>query len=180
VCGGHEFDGPTESFDVVISCEVMEHNPYWKETLQNMIRLLKPGGLLIMSCATTGRREHGTSHTDSSSSPLTVDLGWDYYRNLRAKDVIREVDLSQLSNWGFVTNLEAWDLYMLGVKAGGKVDNAARIARFKSIYRKKILPSLAHRLVFSFRHPARVKSFLTRILLRRLPAASRANSLWFK
>src|SRR5664279_1442631 len=52
VCQGQDYDAPSESFDVVISCEVMEHNPFWEQTLKNMIRLTKPGGLMVMSCAT--------------------------------------------------------------------------------------------------------------------------------
>ena len=46
---------PTASFDVVISCECFEHNPYWRETFLNMTRVLRPGGLFVLTCATTGR-----------------------------------------------------------------------------------------------------------------------------
>src|SRR4051812_20469594 len=49
---------PSGTFDVVISCECMEHNPFWVETVSNMFRMAKPGGLVIVSCATTGRAEH--------------------------------------------------------------------------------------------------------------------------
>jgi len=31
VCEGQNYDAPDESFDVVISCEVMEHNPFWRK-----------------------------------------------------------------------------------------------------------------------------------------------------
>jgi 2-polyprenyl-3-methyl-5-hydroxy-6-metoxy-1,4-benzoquinol methylase len=64
------FDALAGLFDVVISCEVMEHNPFWVATLTNMIRLLKPGGLLVMSCATIGRKEHGTARSLPGASPL--------------------------------------------------------------------------------------------------------------
>ena len=84
VCAGQDFDAPDESYDVVISCEAMEHNPYWAETFTNMVRLAKPGGLVLMTCATLGRKEHGTTRTTPADSPLTVAKGWDYYRNLRA------------------------------------------------------------------------------------------------
>lgn len=88
VCEGQEFDAPDGSFDMVISCEVMEHNPYWKETFQNMVRLCAPRGLVVMTCAALGRKEHGTSRSNAESSPLTVSKGWDYYRNLTARDFI--------------------------------------------------------------------------------------------
>ena len=86
VCQGQDYGGPEDSFDVVISCEVMEHNPHWAETMKNMIRVCKPGGLVLMTCATLGRGEHGTARTSPNSSPLTVELGWNYYRNLTARD----------------------------------------------------------------------------------------------
>src|SRR5690606_19424692 len=61
VCQGQDYDAPDGSFDVVTSCEAMEHNPYWRETFANMLRLCRPGGLILMTCATTGRGEHGTT-----------------------------------------------------------------------------------------------------------------------
>jgi SAM-dependent methyltransferase len=164
VCQGQEYDAPNDSFDVTVCCEVMEHNPFWQDTLRNMIRLLKPGGLLIMSCATTGRPEHGTTRTDTLSSPLTVGKGWEYYRNLRAKDVVAEVNLSELSSFAFATNLESWDLYMLGLRKGADAAKAAQIEQFKAIYRKRTLQAFARRAAFSVRNPTRVKNFLKRML----------------
>ncbi|SRR5260221_10989031 len=41
VCQGQDYDAPSDGFDTVISCEVMEHNPYWVATLANMIRLCR-------------------------------------------------------------------------------------------------------------------------------------------
>jgi SAM-dependent methyltransferase len=86
VCGGQEYDAPDDSFDVSVSCECFEHNPYWVDTFNNMIRMTRPGGLVIMTCATTGRAEHGTRRKSPKSSPLTCAIGWDYYKNLTEKD----------------------------------------------------------------------------------------------
>ncbi len=61
VCEGQNYAAPIASFDVVISCEAIEHNPYWAETFRNMVRLVKPEGLVLMTCATLGRAQHGTS-----------------------------------------------------------------------------------------------------------------------
>ena len=167
VCEGQQFDDASDSFDTVISCEVMEHNPYWKETLQNMTRLLKPGGLLIMSCATKGRKEHGTARSDASSSPLTVAKGWEYYRNLARTDIVRKVDFSPFSAFGFATNWDSYDLYLLAVKAGGGVDAARRIAKFKARYRLRIFSAWFRRACRVLRNPIRVTAFLKRILPQR-------------
>ena len=86
VCSGHEYDAPDDTFDVTLSTECFEHNPYWAETFANMVRLTKSGGLIFFTCATTGRHEHGTRRTSPTKSPLTIEKGWDYYRNLDEKD----------------------------------------------------------------------------------------------
>ncbi|MGB4066319.1 MAG: methyltransferase domain-containing protein [Azonexus sp.] len=120
VCQGQDYDGPDNSFDVAISCEVMEHNPFWAETVKNMVRLCKPGGLVVMTCATLGRREHGTARTSKVDSPLTVGLGWSYYNNLTAADFLDKQATEGLSHI-FVRNWSEYDLYMVGIK--GKVDS---------------------------------------------------------
>jgi SAM-dependent methyltransferase len=162
VCEGQKYDAPNASFDVVVCCEVMEHNPYWVETFNNMMRLLKPGGLMIMSCATGWRPEHGTSRSNPNNSPLTVDKGWEYYRNLSARDITRKVDFSPLSAWGFATNWDAWDLYFLGVKQGAGAAAAAKISEFQSLYRRRVLPSMLQRTSRVLRSPSRVGAFLRR------------------
>ena len=86
VVQGQEYNAPDESYDVCASGECFEHNPYWAETFSNMTRMCKSGGLVLFTCATTGRKEHGTSRTDSGSSPLTVGIGWEYYKNLTEQD----------------------------------------------------------------------------------------------
>lgn len=86
VSQGQEYDALDESFDICASGECFEHNPYWAETFCNMVRMCKSGGLVLFTCATIGRKEHGTSRSDSGSSPLTVGIGWDYYRNLDEQD----------------------------------------------------------------------------------------------
>lgn len=113
----HEYDLPDQSFDVVLSTEMFEHDPHWKESFTNMIRLCKKEGLIFFTCASTGRKEHGTIHSDIQSSPLTVKLGWDYYRNLTETDFRKEFDFPMLfSNYEFTENKFSHDLYFWGIK----------------------------------------------------------------
>lgn len=87
---GNELDEPSESFDVVISCECFEHNPLWLETFTNMIRVLKKDGLCIITCATTGRIEHGTPRSNPLDSLANIENVYHYYRNLDASDFQKE------------------------------------------------------------------------------------------
>lgn len=132
-----------------------------------MIRLLSPGGLLVIFCATKGRKEHGTSRSDVAGSPLTVAKGWEYYRNLTRTDIVRKVDLSPFSVFVFATNWDSYDLYLLAVKAGGGVDAARRIAKFKARYRLRILSAWFRRVCRVLRNPLRATAFLKRILPQR-------------
>lgn len=83
---GQMLDFPSNHFDVVISTECFEHNPYWIETLSNMLRMLKSDGMIVLSCASAGTGEHGTARTSPGNSPFTSSKGWKYYKNLTIKD----------------------------------------------------------------------------------------------
>jgi SAM-dependent methyltransferase len=135
VCQGQDYDGLDDSFDVVISCEVMEHNPHWAETMKNMIRVCKPGGLVLMTCATLGRGEHGTARTSPNSSPLTVELGWNYYRNLTAGDFKKHGATEGLS-CAFAYNWKSHDLYIVGIKGIASTETMAKLRAIERRYRK--------------------------------------------
>lgn len=70
-------------FDVVISTEALEHDSRWEATLQAMWAMLRPGGLLVLTCAGPGRPEHGTHQSKPEDSPHTKD----HYRNLDMLDI---------------------------------------------------------------------------------------------
>ena len=115
VCGGHHFDGASNSFDNILSCECFEHNPYWIETFTNMIRMTKVGGLVVMTCATTGRAEHGTIRSEPFGSPLTIQAGWDYYKNLTENDFREHFNIEDTFS-SFEFKVLQQDLYFLGIK----------------------------------------------------------------
>lgn len=123
VSKGHELKFPDSAFDVIVSSEVFEHDQYYALTLKNMYRMLKPGGLLIFTCATTGRKEHGTRRTTPEDAPLLQDdLEWsDYYKNLEEADIKEVFNLNEdFSLFEFDTNKESQDLYFYGFKVGQK------------------------------------------------------------
>jgi len=116
VISGHEYDDD-QFFDCAISCECFEHNPYWLETFENMVRLTKAGGLVVFTCATTGRPEHGTERTTPQDSPLTIAKGWSYYRNLTQDDFEKAFNFDGVfKEKCFSLNSKSCDLYFWGLK----------------------------------------------------------------
>ncbi len=136
VCEGQNFNAPDASFDVVVSCEVMEHNPHWIETTRNMVRLCKSDGMMLLTCATLGRSEHGTARSSPASSPLTVAKGWNYYRNLTHRDFERSGIFEPMPYRVFTYQWYTSDLYFLGFKQKVVPDLEARLARLRTEYRR--------------------------------------------
>ena len=136
VCSAHEYDQPDETFDTIISCECWEHNPYYKESILNSIRMLKSGGYFIFTCATTGRPVHGTSSQDMidiersvtsqgnssenwKTMPNVSKENWnsEYYKNVTEEDVRSFVDIEKVfESFEFSVNEDHFDLYFWGIK----------------------------------------------------------------
>jgi len=113
VCQGQDYNAEDNTFDTCISCECFEHNPEWVATFANMWQMTKPGGLIVMSCATTGRAEHGTKRTSPHDAPFCGD----YYRNLTEQDFVEQFDIDKMfSTYEFAIGHETHDLYFYGIK----------------------------------------------------------------
>ncbi len=54
----HELTFPDGTFDVIVSTECLEHDMHARQTVGNMIRMLKPGGLCIITAASDNREPH--------------------------------------------------------------------------------------------------------------------------
>jgi SAM-dependent methyltransferase len=116
---GHLYDSGY-LFDVVMSSECFEHDMYYARTLQNMIKLLKPNGLLIFTCASTGRPEHGTLRSNPSDAPFLLGMSekWaNYYKNLTEDDIRSVVDINNtFTSFEFSYEPTSCDLYFWGIK----------------------------------------------------------------
>jgi SAM-dependent methyltransferase len=158
VCFGHEVLLPDSTFDVSVSAECFEHDEHWVATFRNMVRLTKPGGVIIFSCASSGRPEHGTRRSDPKLSPGTQDLGLDYYKNLSESDFRSEIEFEDLfSDHHFWYLPSHGDLYFMG-----QISNESTITQTikfpsKDIMEIRKLMSLPHRLV---RVPLRITNRL--------------------
>ena len=116
VSKGHEYN-TEERFDIIISTECFEHDKFYDKTIRNAIRLLKPGGLLLFSCATTGRHPHGIAEHCPESSPHSHVEFDNYYKNVTEADVRETVNVAyEFSQYAFSTNPVSCDLYFWGIK----------------------------------------------------------------
>lgn len=119
---GHEVQLGNDTFDVVVSGECFEHDQYWTRTFESMVRHARPGGLVIVTCASRGRVEHGTARSGATQSPGTEHIGSTYYCNIDQTSFERVA-----AQHGFATH-QSWylsfaaDLYFCGIKAGARSD----------------------------------------------------------
>jgi autotransporter strand-loop-strand O-heptosyltransferase len=133
VCVGHIYDAPDEYFDTIISTETFEHDMFYEKTISNVIRMLKPGGLFLFTCAAPGRPEHGTRRcgvnllNNQYDAPLLLQQSeeWsDYYKNLTEDDIRKSPSFNDNFPDGyFEVNNNAEipsDLYFYGIKGGSK------------------------------------------------------------
>src|SRR5260221_473016 len=103
--------------DVMISTEALEHDELWDKSLEAMSALLKPGGILIITCAGPNRPEHGTTKADPDSSPFTTD----YYRNISVEDFQSVLPMSLWTDAELTYGRDGEDLYFYGIKSSQTV-----------------------------------------------------------
>ena len=130
VCAGQDYDAADQTFDTIISCECFEHNPFYAETINNVVRMLKSGGLFLFTCATIGRPVHGVASANllmkekdpnwkSLPNVLIERNDWDneYYKNLTEEDIRNIINVDDVfSEYQFEVEENHCDLYFWGIK----------------------------------------------------------------
>lgn len=148
VCGGEDFPGKAKEYDVVISTEVFEHTEDWDFIFLNMLRLMKRDGILLFSCASWGREQHGTTLCSSAMAPH-VATSSDYYKNLIEEDFRSCIQLDYwFADYAFI--LDVGCLYFVGI---GRMatQHVTAIDHFKATYKeylyKKNILGLPHKYI---------------------------------
>jgi hypothetical protein len=110
VCLAHEFNTMMQ-VDIVISTEMLEHDAHWKESVVRMFETVKENGLVIITCATTGRAEHGTRKSHPRDSPATLD----YYKNVKQSE-FEKIAKKYSDSYQFFIDSSRGDLYFYAIK----------------------------------------------------------------
>lgn len=105
-----------DHYDVIITTEMLEHDRSWEIDLQMMYWAIKPGGLLLITCAGEGRQEHGTKRTSPQDSPGTTD----YYQNISLEMFSSILKPGMFSEYYLKHDRRRNDLNFYGVKKIGK------------------------------------------------------------
>lgn len=114
----HEYK-TDEMPDIVISCEMLEHDLYAMMSFSTMIYILKPGGMIIMTCGYTGRAEHGTPEHDPVASPgnRRVKEFIGHYQNVSLEDISGVLMGGEIfETFGIEINNKHHDIYFWGIK----------------------------------------------------------------
>jgi SAM-dependent methyltransferase len=72
---------PDEPADVVVCCEVLEHAPQAEAVVANLLRMVRPGGLLIITAAGPGR----AAHSGVDGGPPREG---EHYRNIPPEELV--------------------------------------------------------------------------------------------
>ena len=115
-CPAQLLDLQSHEFELVVASELFEHTPFWREIFAQMCRMTKPGGMVIFTCATTGRLEHGTTRSDGGYAAPFVVNHHKYYGNVSLNQAQKAVATSHwFEKYGFYQEHTSKDLYFLGI-----------------------------------------------------------------
>jgi len=126
VCSAQELEFNSGEFDAIISSECLEHNPFWRETLFNIARMTRIGGLVVWSCAGIGRAVHGTSNSrDKGVSAPHIANSSNYYKNVDARSARKSFyHEGWFSDFSYFENLNSNDTYFIGIRNGASLEDS--------------------------------------------------------
>jgi SAM-dependent methyltransferase len=95
---------PSETPNLIICTEVLEHTPHARDVVRNIGRVLEPGGFALITCATDPRAPH--SAVDGNAL-----RDGEYYANVGPRELISWLILAQLEPITFEVHDDRGDLY---------------------------------------------------------------------
>ena len=106
VMNGEDVEKLGKKFDIAISCECFEHTQNWHIIFQSLFNILNNDGVMIITCASRGRNEHGTTRSGADQSPGTIN---NYYKNLSISDFKKKFKIKDMfSSYTFYYNIHSY------------------------------------------------------------------------
>ncbi len=129
-------DFPDSYFDTVISVGFLHRDKNHTASLKNMVRMLRPGGLLTLACASTGSSRLSVQNTDDNrdaeSKTANNDVEGTYWSPLIGTDLSRDLSLSvDFAAWQMYYNAAVHELYFVGVLNGTAFSNMPLLSPFR-------------------------------------------------
>ena len=139
------------SFDVVISTEMLEHVRNWKKVVSNFKRLVAPGGLLYISSRSRGFPYHAYPYdfwryetediseifSDCVIDKMEKDPEFGFFAKIRKPNNFKEKDLSSYKLYSIISDRRVQELDLVEFNNFLKIQEKS--IRLKAI-RKKINP----------------------------------------
>ncbi len=94
-------------FDALVTTEMLEHDPHWRLSLLACLPLVRPGGAVLLTCASGSRPPHGVDHDTPTPG---------YYRNLFRADLEPVLAASAVKG-RWCIDRGGMDLYFAGARA---------------------------------------------------------------
>lgn len=121
------YSAASETFDTVVSCESFEHLPQWRDAFLNALRMMRKDGLLVITCAGFGRKQHETPRCPSPDPAAPQES---YYRNLSPADFAPLARFEDhFAEWCFLEDRTVQDLYLLAIGIAAAPDALATFRR---------------------------------------------------
>ena len=147
------------TFDVVITTEMLEHVRDWRTVVANLKGVLRPGGVLLITTRSIGFRYHGYPHDYWRFEPVDMERIFRDFDILRLERDPAEPGVFMLARKPRDAPTQATDLKLHSIITGRRQQSVRNfeVLRMLSVLRaRRILAPVWDRL------PARVRTALTR------------------
>ena len=106
--------GP-DSFDLVLSTEMLEHVHHWKDAIHNLKAVTRPGGTILVTTRSEGFPYHGYPHDYWRFAPGDMEIIFsDCAIDKISRDPQKGVLVKAVKPWGFLQNdLSGLEIYSI-------------------------------------------------------------------
>jgi SAM-dependent methyltransferase len=95
--------------DIVVTTEMLEHSPNQKGVIANVAKILKPGGVFILTAAGVER----PPHNNDGNHGIPED---EFYKNISEEDLAKWLTAARFANFTITRNEKIGDIYCVAIR----------------------------------------------------------------